>query len=112
MQTCFFQLRQITKIKPFLSFTDLQKVIYAFIYSRLDYCNALYSAVSRRNIHRLQLIQNAAARLLTHSRRRDCIISILAALHWLRVTFRNDLKILLLIFKALQVRHLSTYVIF
>ncbi|KAF7666430.1 hypothetical protein LDENG_00106200, partial [Lucifuga dentata] len=41
MQTCFFQLRQITKMKSFLSFTDVQKVIHAFIYSRLEYCNAL-----------------------------------------------------------------------
>ena len=31
----------------------------------LDYCNALYSVTCKGNIHRLQLIQNAASRLLT-----------------------------------------------
>lgn len=35
----FSQLCTIAKIKPFLSFKDLEEVICAFISSRLDYCN-------------------------------------------------------------------------
>ncbi|KAF7667099.1 hypothetical protein LDENG_00076430, partial [Lucifuga dentata] len=73
VQSCFFQLRLIFKVRPFLSFSDLEKVIHAFITSRLNYCNALYSGISKGNIHRLHLIQNSAARLLTHSRRSDHI---------------------------------------
>ncbi len=102
VQTCFAQLRQLTKIKSFLSVADLQKVIHAFISSRLDYCNALYSGISQRNLQRLQLIQNAAAWLLTGIKKRDHISPILAALHWLLVSFRIDFKILLLPFKALK----------
>ncbi|KAF7645912.1 hypothetical protein LDENG_00196260 [Lucifuga dentata] len=79
-QSCFFQRRQITKIKSFLNFKDVEKVIHAFISSRLDYCNALYSGISKRNIHRLQLIQNAAARVLTRSRRSDHITPVLGDL--------------------------------
>ncbi len=55
----------------FLSPSVLVKVVHAFISSRPDYCNALYSSINNRNIHRHQLIQNAAARLLTHSKRSD-----------------------------------------
>ena len=102
VQSCFAQLRQLTKIRSFLSSADLEKVIHAFISSRLDYCNALYSGISRRNIQRLQLIQNAAARFLTRTKRCDHITPILAALHWLPVSFRIDFKILLLVFKALN----------
>ena len=29
-------------MKPHLSFDDLERVIHAFIFSRLDYCNYLY----------------------------------------------------------------------
>ena len=54
VKSCFAQLRQLTKIRSFLSSADLEKVIHAFISSRLDYCNALYSGISRRNIQRLQ----------------------------------------------------------
>ncbi len=39
VKVCFFQLRLLSKEKPFLSFKDFEKVIHAFILSRLDYCN-------------------------------------------------------------------------
>ncbi len=81
---------------------DLEKVICAFISSRLDYCNAFYSDISKRNLQRLQLIQNAAARLLTRTKKRDQITQIFAPLHWLPVSFRIYFKILLLVFKALK----------
>ena len=63
VQSSFGQLRQLTRIRPFLSSTDLEKVVHAFISSILDYCNALYSGISKGNICRLQHIQNVAARL-------------------------------------------------
>ena len=47
VQSCFWQLRQLTRIRSFLSSTDLEKVVHAFISSRLDYCNALYSGISK-----------------------------------------------------------------
>ena len=102
VQSCFAQLRQLSKVRSFLSPTLFETVIHAFISSRIDYCNALYSGISKRNILRLQLIQNTAARLLTHTRRSDHITPVLAALHWLPVSFRIDFKILLLVFKALN----------
>ena len=49
VQSCFFQLRNIAKIKSFISFSDLEKVIHAFITSRLDYCNSLYSGLNKKN---------------------------------------------------------------
>ena len=102
VQSCFGQLRQLTRIFSFLSSTDLEKLVYAFIPSRLDYCNALYSRISKGNISGLQFIQNAAARLLTGTKRSDHISPILAALDWLPVSFRIFFKILLLVFKDLN----------
>ncbi len=75
LQSCFSQLRQLTKLKSILSRSDLEKVIHAFITSRLDYCNALYSGISKRNIQRLQLIQNAAARFLTGTKRSPSLVT-------------------------------------
>ena len=100
VQTCHYQLRNIAKIKPFLSKIDLEKVIHAFISSRLDFCNSLYSGLCKKSISRLQIIQNSAARLLTNTKKREHITPILAALHWLPVSFRIDFKILLMTFKA------------
>ena len=70
--------------------------------SRLDYCNSLYFGVDQCLLRRLQLVQNAAARLLTGIRRYDHIAHVLASLHWLPVVFRIKFKILLFAFKSLH----------
>ena len=55
----------MAKIKYILSRQHFEKIIHAFITTRLGYCNALYFGVSQASLSRLQLVQNAAARLLT-----------------------------------------------
>ncbi len=77
-QACFYQLGNISKIRDMLSFNDTEKVIHAFISSRLDYCNSLFSCLNSHSVSQLQLIQNSAARLLTKSRRFCHITPILA----------------------------------
>ena len=100
VQSCFYQLRSVSRIKHMLTPPDLEKVIHAFIFSRLDYCNSLLSGINQKSLSRLQLVQNSAARLLTGFNRRQHITPILASLHWLPVCFRIDFKILLITFKA------------
>ena len=63
VQSCFVQLKHLIKIRSQLSSPNLEKVIRAFISSRLDYYNALYSAISRSNIQRLKLIENVTSLL-------------------------------------------------
>ena len=102
VKSSFFQLRQLAKIKPILQKKHFETVIHAFVTTRLDYCNALYVGVSGSSIARLQLVKNAAARLLTGTRKYEHISPVLASLHWLPVDFRVHFKILLFAFKALH----------
>uniref|UniRef100_A0A3B1JQW8 Reverse transcriptase domain-containing protein n=1 Tax=Astyanax mexicanus TaxID=7994 RepID=A0A3B1JQW8_ASTMX len=95
-RTAFLHLRNIAKLRNALSLHDAEKLVHAFITSRLDYCNALLSGCSGSNLNKLQLVQNAAARVLTKTRKFDHISPVLSALHWLPVKFRIDYKILLL----------------
>ena len=67
-----------------------------------NYCYSLYTGISQASLSRLQPVQNAAARLLTGTWKRDHISPILASLHWLPVHFRIDFKVLLFVFKALN----------
>ena len=101
-KTAFFHLRNIAKIRHILSQNDAEKLVHAFVTSRLDYCNSLLSGCSNKSLKTLQLVQNAAARVLTRTRKRDHISPILASLHWLPIKSRIEFKILLLTYKALN----------
>jgi len=61
-----------------LSFAET--VIHAFITSRLDYCNSLYSSPPK--LHRLQMVQNSAAHALTFNKNYAHITPILYQLYW------------------------------
>uniref|UniRef100_A0AAZ1WYF6 Fibrinogen C-terminal domain-containing protein n=1 Tax=Oreochromis aureus TaxID=47969 RepID=A0AAZ1WYF6_OREAU len=85
-----------------VSSAELEKIIHAFVSSRLDYCNALFTILDKSSLSRLQAIQNAVARLLTRSSKRAHITPISYCLHWLPIDFRIRFKILVLTYRALN----------
>ena len=62
----FFHLRKMARIKEFLSTSDIQILVHAFITSKLDNCNLLLYGFL---IDRLQTVQNCAARLVIGSKK-------------------------------------------
>lgn len=84
-------------MRSFLSFKKLKRAVHAF----MDHCNPSYVAVSQRCLARLQLVQSAAARLLT---RRDANTFPRCSPHWLPVRFRIKSNILLMNIKRWTVR--------
>lgn len=57
VKTNFFQMRALAQIKNVLPSADFEKVIHAFISSRLDYCNSLYFIISQALLCCLQPMQ-------------------------------------------------------
>uniref|UniRef100_A0A8C6M8E0 Reverse transcriptase domain-containing protein n=1 Tax=Nothobranchius furzeri TaxID=105023 RepID=A0A8C6M8E0_NOTFU len=102
VRSCFFHLRRIAKIEPFLSHSHLETVIHAFVTCRLDYCNSLYAGLRQAPIARLQAVQNSAARLLTSTRRSEHITLVRRALYWLPDFYHIRFKVILFVFKALN----------
>ncbi len=101
-KTAFFHLRNIAKLRNMFTVSDAEKLVHAFMTSRLDYCNALLAGCPASSINKLQIVQNAAARVLTRSRKYDHITPILQSQHWLPIKFHISYKILLLTYKALN----------
>ena len=99
-KTAFNHLRNLTTIRRFLSHKHCEILIYAFGTSRIDYCYSLLSCLPQHLLQKFQRVQNAAARLLTYSKKCDNISPILKELHRLTVKSRIEFKILILTFKA------------
>ncbi len=65
-----------------LSVSDAEKLVHAFMTSRLDYCNALLGGCPASSINKLQIVQNAVARVRRGRGRfwgitKECIFTIL-----------------------------------
>ncbi len=69
-RSCRFALHKIRKNRPFLTKHAAQLLVQALVISRLDYCNALLAGLSSNTIKPLQMIQNAAARLVFNEPKR------------------------------------------
>ena len=89
----FFHLRNISRLRPSLTFADAEKLVHAFVSSRLDYCNSLFIGINKYTLQRLQYIQNCAARILMRVRKYDHITPIMKSLHWLPVSSRVEFKV-------------------
>ena len=98
----FVIFAQFFRIRKYISTQTTEILIHAFVTSKLDHCNSLLYNVPRKVIKKLQSVQNAAARLITRSRKCDHITPILFDFQWLPVSKRINFKILLLTSKALH----------
>lgn len=79
-----------------------QRLVHAFVGSRLDNCNSLLFGLPLYQIEGLQHIQNTAARVVTLSSIKEHITPILNDLHWLTIHNRIKFKLLLLTSKVLN----------
>ena len=96
------QLPQLSPLIRSLSSDAAKLLVQAFISTRLDYCNSLLYVISDNLYRRLQAVQNAAARLITNTRRFEHITPVLQQLHWLPVRQRVQFKIAVLAYEALH----------
>ena len=91
-------IRKISSISKFLDRKVLERLVHAFISTKLDYCNSILYGLPGGEIQRVQRIQNAA---VTKCKIQDHISPILDQLHWLTIKNRIVYKLLLLTFKSL-----------
>ena len=104
-KTCsiaFYHLYNLRRIRKYLSKESTEILIHALISSRIDYCNSLYYGLPAYQIHKIQRVQNAAARLIFKASKFCHVSPLLYDLHWLPVRQRILFKILLITYKAVN----------
>ena len=98
----YYQTRRINSIRQYLTENAVKTLTQSVVISRLDYCNSVCIGLPMKSIHRLQLAQNAAARVIKRTPKRGHMTPVLRDLHWLPRNRRIEFKILLFVFKALH----------
>ena len=102
-RSAYYHLSRIAKIRDSTSTTVCKSLIHGLVTSRLDYGNAILYGISDRHMHRLEMVQRSAARIVRQIRRgdRQSMTTILRQLHWLPVRKRIDFKLLVLVHRAI-----------
>ena len=102
-KSAWFHLYTIGKIRSYLSDDQTKSVVHAYVTPKLDGNNALLVGPRRDYlIDKLQLVQNAAAKIITKSKKFDLVTPLLRQLHWLPISKRITFKVLLLVYKSLN----------
>lgn len=101
-RSCFHQIRNIGRIRNFITDDACKTLVNSLVTSRLDYGNALLYGLPSTLVNKLQRVQNTAARLISRTKKSDHITPTLMDLHWLPVNYRCQYKILLYVFKSLH----------
>ena len=102
-------IRNIGRIRKYIGKTEAERLIHAFVSSKLDYCNGILYGLPDYQIKKLQRLQNTAARIVTRTKFTDHISPVLQDLHWLPIKQRIIFKLLLITYKALH-GHAPAYI--
>ena len=94
-KSAFFHLHNIRRIRKYQSRDSTEKLIHAFVSSRLDYCNGLLYGLPKNLIAKLQRVQNTAPRIVYCMPTFCHITPLLFDLNWLPVKFTIDYNIII-----------------
>ena len=101
----FFMLKNLWRISSKVPTISLKiQLVHGCILSHIDYCNALYFGLPKKDIKKLQRLLNAAVRFIYSLRRSDrvSITEYMKKCHFLPVHLRIQYKICVLVFKCLH----------
>ena len=89
----YYHLSNISALRNCLSRASVEKLMHAFVMTKLDFCNSLLMSIPQRLLDKVQRLQNSAARIVTRTPKRHHITPVLRELHWLPVRERMQYKV-------------------
>lgn len=98
----YYNLSNIAKIRKSLTLEDTKTVVNALVTPHLDYGNSLLVGISKKLLHKLQVTQNSAVRLICKIPKRENITPSRKELHWLPISARIKFKIASMVWKIIN----------
>ena len=85
-KSCFHQIRNIGKIRPFITENDCKTLVCSLVTSPLDYGNVLLYGVNNYTIETATCTEYVA-RLISRRKKHESITPVLIPLHWLPLQY-------------------------
>ena len=104
-----YHIRDLRRIRRYISLSFAKTIATALVSSILDYCNSLLHNIAIKDITKLQRVQNCLAMVVTRSPRFSRSVPLLKSLHWLPVRYRIIFKICTIPVKPFQPNNLHIY---
>ena len=90
-------------VRRSLSVDAAKTLVTAFITSRIDYCNSIFTHVEATHLCPLQSVLNAAAQLIVNKCKYENITATIRdVLHWLPIQQRIEYRLCDLVYKAMH----------
>ena len=100
--SCYLGIRDIGRIRRYLTEEATTHLIMAYVTSKLDCNNAILYKCAQGLISKLQIIHNNAARVIAKKKSHQSTEQVRKDLHWLPVKYHIQYKINLLTYKCLN----------
>lgn len=89
-------------LHQYLNKETCQILVQALVIAHLDYANICYIGLPKKDMERLQRVQNQAAKLVLKAGCLDSTTECLKELHWLPCKYRVQYKVLMTVHQCLQ----------
>ena len=77
-------------------------LVLGLVISHPDFCNSVVFRLSQKSVHKMQRVQNIAAKLVLNKQKYDRATESRKLLFWLPIAARIEFKILVLVYKCFQ----------
>ena len=101
-KSAYAQLQNVDLVRRFITKEAAATLIQSLVISRLDSLNSLLYGLHNAELYKLQRFQNHAAKVVLQRKKSDHVTPLLKSLHWLKVPYRIEYKILLITYKCLN----------
>ncbi len=98
----YYHIRNLSAIRSSLVLASAKMATHAFVTSTLDYSNSLFYGLPNTKLSKLQMVHNAAARVLIQVKKSDrrSMTAVRNDLYWLPIKAKIEFKMLVLAWKA------------
>ena len=102
VRSCKATLINLWRVGGKLSRKLRTTLVSSLVHSKMDFCNSLLAGITKRNLDRLQKVQNASARFIYGQRRWRGTTKLRKQLHFLPIAERIEFKVCVLVFQCIN----------